>query len=417
MIDASLLDDYRWLVGTTGQAWLARAADDDREPVALADALRRDLSSSRAHLVLEQVALRRRGRAKYADAAARMLFTRRGLEQATDRWVAGWKAQRFPVGGRVLDLCCGVGGDLIALANRGAAAGFDRDPVAAFLAAANAAALGAASARAVIADVTRLRLANDALWHIDPDRRAGRRRSVRPLWHEPDETAVSRLLASAPHGAVKLAPAADVARAWAGQAQREWIARDRQCRQQVVWFGRFAGEPGTHRATAIRAPRAGRDEAVRTLIGKPGFPSSRVDAPDRWVFEPDPAVSAAGLVGALAAQHALAALDPQGLYLTGPRPVRDLALACFEVEEVLPFDRRRLRRLLAARGIGRLEIKTRGLALDPQRLARQLQPKGDAFGVVLLIRGPGGVLAVLARRIADPADSVQESREEGSFGG
>ena len=63
-----------------------------------------------------------------------MFFTRLGLEQATDAWVARYKATRFPAGQLLADLCCGIGGDLMALSERGPTRGVDRDPVAAICA-------------------------------------------------------------------------------------------------------------------------------------------------------------------------------------------------------------------------------------------------------------------------------------------
>ena len=56
--------------------------------------LRGTLSPAQTHLLLEQVELRRRATAKFTH-AARMFFTRIGLEQATDEWVARYKAARF----------------------------------------------------------------------------------------------------------------------------------------------------------------------------------------------------------------------------------------------------------------------------------------------------------------------------------
>ncbi len=58
-----------------------------------------------------------------------MFFTQRGLEQATDEIVAAYKARRFRGREGIYDLCTGVGGDLLALANLGEATGFDRDPI------------------------------------------------------------------------------------------------------------------------------------------------------------------------------------------------------------------------------------------------------------------------------------------------
>ena len=120
---------------------------------------------------------------------------------------------------------------------------------------------------------------------------------------------------------------------------------------------------------------------------------------ERYVFEPDPAVLAAGLTWALAEQHRLKALAAGAVYLTGDSPIDDSALACFEVDEVLPLDKKRLKRLPAQRGIGRLEIKKRGLTIDPERLRHELRLKGNAAAVLILARRGASASAIVARRV------------------
>ena len=72
--------------------------------------------------------LRLRARAKF-DRAGRMFFTRSGLEQASAEVVARHRARRFDTAGPVADLCCGIGGDLIALAERHPVLAVDIDPL------------------------------------------------------------------------------------------------------------------------------------------------------------------------------------------------------------------------------------------------------------------------------------------------
>jgi uncharacterized protein (DUF885 family) len=86
--------DYKWLTGSEAAAYLAELAAS-AEPLHISiERLRRGLSPVKAHLLLEQVELRRRAREKFTS-ADRMFFTRVGLEQATDEWVARYKAARF----------------------------------------------------------------------------------------------------------------------------------------------------------------------------------------------------------------------------------------------------------------------------------------------------------------------------------
>ena len=73
------LDDYRWLVSEQARPWLDRATTDNRSTVQVASSLRKDLSAERTHLVLEQVELRQRARAKFPQ-PEKMFFTRKGLD-------------------------------------------------------------------------------------------------------------------------------------------------------------------------------------------------------------------------------------------------------------------------------------------------------------------------------------------------
>ena len=82
---------------------------------------------------------------------------------------------------------------------------------------------------------------------------------------------------------------------------------------------------------------------------------------------------------------------------------QDLAgIACFEVEEVLPFDRKRIKSLLRQRNIGRLEVKKRGTQIDPGQLQQQLQAKQAGQATLLLAGTPDGVTAILAKRRGSP---------------
>ena len=71
--------------------------------------------------------LRRRAANKFTR-ADQMWFDRKGYEQSTAEAVAYHKAQRFE--GQVLDMCCGIGGDALALASRCLVTAVDLNPAA-----------------------------------------------------------------------------------------------------------------------------------------------------------------------------------------------------------------------------------------------------------------------------------------------
>jgi hypothetical protein len=393
------LDDVRWLVSPEAECWLAEAAAGE-PTVALAARLRAALSAPRVHLILEQTELRRRARAKFSRSGS-MFFTRTGLEQATDEHVASYKAGRFPTGAAVCDLCCGIGGDLVALAGRGPVVGVDRDERAAIFAAANLRACHAvhdvASASVVLADATRFGVDRFAACHIDPDRRPGGHRTTRVELHDPGPAAIDHLRAHIANVAVKLAPAAVLPQDWCAEADLEWIGRGGECRQLVAWFGRLAQHAGRRRATLV-GPGG---KPHRTVVGNAEHEAPVAERVGRYLYEPDTAVLAAHLSGTLAGEHGLAQLAPGIAYYTGDRLVRDAALAAFEITDILPLDMKRLRNLLRERDVGRLEIKKRGVEHDPDRVRRQLQPRGDTAATLILTRWHARATALVARRAGE----------------
>jgi hypothetical protein len=401
------LDDARWLVGPEGAARLAELDPHAAPTPALVDRLRRTLSPARTHLLIEQIELRRRARDKFV-AAGRMFFSRVGLEQATDDWLAHYKSGRFAARGAVVDLCCGIGGDLRALARRGGVLGFERDAATATLAEANLIACNGNSmirSEVRIADAAEFDPSEWDGWHIDPDRRPRGRRTTRAELHDPGPEAIERLLGLCPRGAVKLSPAAMAPPGWEERAEWEWISRGGQCRQLVLWFDGLTDRPGSRRATILPTTddpaMLGTRGAVmvRSISASAGAKAESRNHVGRYLFEPDPAVLAAGLADVLAIECGLQSVTAGNAYLTGDAPVADSALACFEIRETLPFDVRRLRAVLRARGVGTLEIKKRGLAMNPAELRARLDLKGDAAATLIVTKVNGRATALLGKRI------------------
>ncbi|HQD22763.1 MAG TPA: SAM-dependent methyltransferase, partial [Arachnia sp.] len=95
-------------------------AEADPASLGAGERLRRSFGADDAAWALGQAVLRRKAAAKF-DRADEMLFTRDGLEQATRRAVARWRARRFVDAGvtEVWDLGCGIGADAMAFLEAG----------------------------------------------------------------------------------------------------------------------------------------------------------------------------------------------------------------------------------------------------------------------------------------------------------
>jgi hypothetical protein len=417
--------DIQWLTSLAATAWLDLAVGWTGEPLALVTRLRRELTADQARLVVEQAGLRRRAAAKFTQ-AERMFFTAHGLEQATDEAVARYKAGRFPTQQSLADLCSGIGGDLMALAERGTVVGVERDRTTAAFALANARAASDwpplppgkgrgedehEGARVAVTDVARFPVADRAAWHIDPDRRPTGRRTTRVELHEPGPDVIGRLLGECPNAAIKLAPASDFGTTSDGNdstfdgvpwqnAELEWISRKRQCRQLVAWFGSLAGDPGRRRATRLshKLTASGPELVVGSFVGSPHTDLQVAGAIGRYVFEPDAAVLAADLTGALADDQRLQSVAAGVAYLTADERRDSPLMDSFEVLDVMRYQVKSLKSWLRARGIGRLEVKKRGVDLDPARVKRELQMPGEESATLLVRRLGGKVTAILARR-------------------
>jgi hypothetical protein len=401
----SEIADYVWLTGEDAAVLLNELATSEQPLHTAVARLRRHQSAERTHLVVELVELRRRASAKFA-AADRMFFTRTTLEQATDQQVARYKACRFSqragcVSARnaplIADLCCGIGGDLLSLAEQGDVIAVDNNRVAAHFAAANVrAVVPSANVQFQTTDAANMQLANVRAWHIDPDRRIAGRRTTSLEWCQPGLPVIERLLRQVSNAAIKLAPATKVPQTWSNHCELEWISRGGECRQLVAWHGELAELPGQHRATILPSDCR---LAPRTVTGLPSNSTPCVARLSKHVFDIDPAVLAAHLKGALAAAHNLSALDTGPTYLTGDSPLSDPALDCFLVDDVLPLRTQTLARYFRMRHIGQLEMKKRGVDIVPEKLRREMRLRGDNAATLLIAKVAGRPTAIVAQRM------------------
>ncbi len=289
-----------------------------------------------------------------------MYFTQDGLEQSTRAEVATHRARRisFARPASVVDLGCGIGGDLIALARAGlTAAGVDLDPVRVALAEANLAALDLPGA-VMTADVTALDLSPFAVAFADPARRSARGRVFDVDAYSPPWSFVEQLLTRP--AVVKVAPGIPHERVPPG-VEAEWVSSAGEVKEAVLW--------SPHLATTARRATVMAGQGLATLTSEDDPGPAEVRPPGRYLYEPDGAVIRAGLVTAVAAKLGGWLLDGHIAYVSADAPVRTPYARGFEVLEELPYQEKQLKAALRERGIGRLTIKKRGVDVVPERAA------------------------------------------------
>lgn len=383
------------------------AIDAEPEPQAKTDVLTRSTALRRAGfsanetaLILTQARLRRRARAKFGPFAERMLFTQAGLEQATRLEVAAHHAGRFAAAGvtRIADLGCGIGGDSLAFAGMDLEVlAVERDPVTAALASYNLAPFPTAEVRVGEAEETDLAGVDGVF--LDPARRtAGHSDTHRvgPADYSPPLDFALRLGERLPAG-VKLSPAFD-REALPEHAEAQWVSSGRDVTELVLWLGDVR-RPGVRRAALVLGPNGAAE--LTAAADSEDVPPGPLGG---YLHEPDGSVLRARLLGDLARATGTHPVGPGIAYLTGAVPLASPFVTGFAIDAVLPFDRLGLRKELRARGIGRLEIKKRGVDLDPATFRTFLGLSGDEEATLIVTRTTERRVALLCHRVL-PAEA------------
>jgi hypothetical protein len=436
------------LLGADGQELLGALAAGNRvDPgteLAVGQRLRARYTPELISAVLAQHDLRVRAMAKFSR-AERLYLTRDGLEQASSEPVAQHRAARYAGVELVVDLCAGIGGDLLALAAGRAALAVDVDPVHLRMALRNAREYGAQELAGACADVRELRLDGLPAVFVDPARRAAGRR-LPPGASEPPLGWCLALGERVGAVGVKAAPGLSlelVPEGW----EVELIADRRELKEAALWSPALATAP--RRATVLAGPcgpagpdgaaapgagrpgnrggagGAGRSPVAHTLAGRGsgaaqgrgsgaargrrarggggqegrarggggqeggwGWEGDPVPygAPGAYLLDPNPAVTRAGLVEELARDLGAWKIDRRVGFLSADQPLETPFGRLLVVEESMPWGLKRLRAALRSRGVGAVQIRKRGSAVEVEDLRRRLDLRGDGQATVVLTR-------------------------------
>src|SRR5580704_9970501 len=363
------------LLSPDGRELLDRLAGERVDPdraLELAQALRGRYPPDLVAAALTQQELRVAALAKFSR-AEEMLFTRAGLEQASSEVTSAHAAARYPADGLVADLCCGIGGNLIALGSRCPVLAVDLDPVSLAFARHNAGVYGAAD-----------RLA------------AGR--SEPPLgWCLGLAERVAAVgIKAAPGLPRELVPAG-----W----EAEFVAVGRDLKEALLWSPPLA--TAATRATVLPSgdTLASAPGAARTGAGAPGTaPAGDVPIaePGAFLFDPSPAVTRAGLVEDLARLLGAWKIDPAIAFLSDDREHRSPFARTLRVLESAPWHERDFARRLRELGIGAADIRRRGLAGDVPQIHRRLRLRGPGRATLVLTRVSGRPWGLIC---TDPSDT------------
>ena len=388
---------------------------DEREVMRLQDVLRRDGHAPElVAALLTQQRLQARAVTKFGEFAGDMLYTADGLEQASRLEVAATHAGRFYNASlaTVHDLGCGIGSDAVAMSALGVTVqGVDIDPVTAAVADINLRPWPDSRARVGLAeefepprDPLRARV---GVWLVPARRVPGmtgrhgrikrvfRLDEIRPTWEFVLQVATAvpatgvKLSPSMPHDAIPLG------------TEAQWTSFAGEVLECAVWWGPLTERPG--RSARILGPDRSPIEVDLTMAEPDPPTTSGLDAVGPWLYEPDRAVTQAGLLGAVTAATLGSEVDRGLGYVVSEAEVDVPFARRYAVREAMPFSTKSLRAWLRQHGVTGLTIKKRGVRLDDDELRRQLRigrKAGDGAQATVILTRVAGEQVVL---VVDPA--------------
>ena len=317
--------------------------------------------------------LRDRARAKFVK-ANEMLFVTEALEQATHEAVASYHASQFPKDVLVCDLTAGIGSDLIALARRGPAIGYEINQERSEFAKHNLA-VNDLEASVIVQSCL------DATWDFeyafsDPGRRLGGRRLKDPSDFMPDPDELSSRMKSLMLGGIKLSPLIDDRYLESLGPRLEFVSFERECREAIVWTGALA-EAGRF------AVLLGTGGVHRIKVSDSQWAES-VDSADGYLYEADPAAIRAHALPDLGGELGMKLLGDSNGYLTSNEVAESIWLRRYSVIDQCPFDEKTVRSLLRKLGGGRPILKVRGAKIDVGSWSKRLTLPGDGQPIIAI---------------------------------
>lgn len=381
------------------------AAEIDPSSVQDIARLRKKASAELATTAIDLARARKKLAVKWPRHAEVMVADSDGVEQMSSQAVARFKAARFHAGDDVIDLCCGAGGDAMALVERGCAViGVDRSLLRSWMTQQNA---GCETIVSNAEDVDVM-----GRWvHIDPARRSGGRR----LWTLedilPNRQVLGGMLGQARGMCIKLGPGVDLGELAellqaADQSEVQFMSEQGRLVQAVVWSNDFVSnlqsdglsESANYRSAAMLV--GDRVEVMR--VGADELHEPDVLACGKYLYEADSALERGQMLSVWCRSvQALVGELHRGLgLLTSDALVDSPWVRGFQVEAVLPWRLPKVKQWMREHDAGIVEVKTRGKVVDPDVIQRELSGKGDERWTVFILRLGDTKQAFVTKRLA-----------------
>ncbi|MEE2658567.1 MAG: hypothetical protein VX733_08690 [Candidatus Latescibacterota bacterium] len=362
----------RFLSSSPGGAELLKRSRELRDEPAwrVLEQLQRHSNRERARAAYTVCTQRRRAADKFGVLHEQLFFDDESLQMASSLPVARHRACRFVAGVPVVDLCCGAGGDLIALAERGPVVGVEHQSERAFMASLNVQTVPEPRALIVVGDAIAPPGRGPALF-VDPARRAQGRRARSINDYLPSLSHLDSWRRHFEQVVIKLSPAV-LEIELPAEGELEFVSWRGQCREAVLHLGNQDGP--RRRASLLLPEKDGRESPAALYLHSDTdtLPPIEVATPGAYVYEPDAALVRSHLLPLLASDLDAWLLAPGVAYLSSDRGSATPWARRFRVMDCLPYSRKSLRRTLTVGGFRPTEILRRHFPIEPAQLRQRL---------------------------------------------
>jgi len=378
-----------------------RELREHRDDDPLRYALEHQGSSLPTRAISHQLQLRHKAGIKFPSWKNKeLLYTEKALEQASSERTARLKAAFLR--GRVIDLCGGLGADLLFNAPHCEQVTYcDLDPQLSRLFEYNAGILGIVNYSILCDDAIAIlsNLPDDSydVIYADPDRRSGQGRSIRLDKASPNLTPHwDLLLRKAPLVVIKASPGLDVT---ASEREIPHLSEFRVISvngevKEILLLLRRAYHGSTHgfihsstlRTAILCKTRESKEDEIRRWssdaeISDEETSTEHLKAPSPWditqkalfLAEPDPAILKAGLAGMVALKTGMAPTHKGGVYVLGSEAPTEFPGRVFHIIDQLPANQRTIRQWCKQHEVNSAHIACRDFPESPDTLRKSLK--------------------------------------------
>lgn len=338
--------------------------------------------------------------------AENMFFTSLGLEQSSGEKVANHIAKRFKKDWTVADITCGVGGNLVALAQQCQhVIAVEKEETTLECAKFNIKAHNLGSKAEFFqmeAEAFLQSKASDKVdaFFLDPARdREGMTKTRSILNSSPNLLEILPLIFKKTKNiGVKISPAFD----WReidllpGEPEVEVISEDNVCKVAMLWFGDL--KKGTKSATCFRKNAdfffSDSSLAVSSSEKENFFKlelNKRVEIilqPLKYIFEADKAIVRAGLLDAFANLAKMKKIDAKSQYLSADE-IMIPAGRVLKIEKTFDASLRELKKELKKLSIEKADISAKNYFIKPEEIYKKLKIKEGGDYVLIFTALPG----------------------------